>query len=302
MKEIQRNLSSASISERFWQPSLSLASCVRGALSRSTLGATLSDAQRYNYFPAAPTCSLSWFFSGHSELLAPGHLPAQSRPRQPLPDRLIFGGPFNRPVITWNSGPVHGMMLLFLPDAFHALTGIDPSAHLNQLVAAHEVLDAEWLVFCESLFTAADDVQRVVQIKEFLEPRWRRARPDGIPGSHLFADWSNTLAMRAAMSGPGRSLRQIDRRIKRWSGQPYRELRGIGRSELAFFEAMDAVARDELNWSDIADRAGYSDQSHLCRQTRRVTGFSPEELRQGIADDECFWVYRLWSMGDRKVD
>lgn len=43
----------------------------------------------------------------------------------------------------------------------------------------------------------------------------------------------------------------------------------------------------------VAD-SGYADQSHLCRETLPVTGFTPEALRQRMAEDEGFWSYRLW--------
>lgn len=45
----------------------------------------------------------------------------------------------------------------------------------------------------------------------------------------------------------------------------------------------------------LADASGYADQSHLCREVRRVTGFSPEELYRRIQEDEGFWSYRLWA-------
>jgi hypothetical protein len=28
--------------------------------------------------------------------------------------------------------------------------------------------------------------------------------------------------------------------------------------------------------------------------TRRITGFAPQALHQGILRDEAFWAYRLW--------
>ena len=73
-----------------------------------------------------------------------------------------------------------------------------------------------------------------------------------------------------------------------------RELRGFGRAEQAFFRAL-AGGEGPVRWTDVAADAGYADQSHLCRETRRVTGFPPDELRQRIADDESFWIYRLWT-------
>jgi AraC-like DNA-binding protein len=83
--------------------------------------------------------------------------------------------------------------------------------------------------------------------------------------------------------------------VKRWAGLPLRELRGMARSEQAFFDAVVAKAQTgSIRWADVAADNGYADQSHLCRATRRITGFSPETLREGIEREEAFWAYRLW--------
>ena len=100
-------------------------------------------------------------------------------------------------------------------------------------------------------------------------------------------------------AGLGRSLRQVERRIKQWTGLPLRELKGLGKLERAFFETIQAVENGTDNWSDVAEQAGYTDQSHLCRQTRRLTGFAPEELRRRIAEDEGFWCYRVWGFQEQ---
>jgi AraC-like DNA-binding protein len=90
-------------------------------------------------------------------------------------------------------------------------------------------------------------------------------------------------------------MRQTERRIKQWAGLPMRELKGISRAEQAFFESLAvAEAGGTPQWSAVAQSNGYADQSHLCRDTRRITGFAPQELYQRIANDEAFWVYRIW--------
>lgn len=48
-------------------------------------------------------------------------------------------------------------------------------------------------------------------------------------------------------------------------------------------------------YTDSRMRCHYANQSHLCRETRRLTGFSPDELRRRIHGDEGFWLYRLWA-------
>ncbi|MNV24687.1 hypothetical protein D3C71_1157600 [compost metagenome] len=49
-----------------------------------------------------------------------------------------------------------------------------------------------------------------------------------------------------------------------------------------------------MRWAEVAAGAGFSDQSHLCRVTRRITGYAPQALYDGIYGDEAFWAYRIW--------
>lgn len=287
------NLSSATVN-RLWLPRSTLSACLRGVMARSTLGVALDDAQRFNHFPASPLCSLTWWFEGLAEML-PADTPASlAVPRQPLTARLLFAGPFTRPTISWNPGPGHAMMLLLQPDALHRLTDLNVQNWVNRWADAREVLPADWLAMCEAVLTDPDDDARVTRMQDFLEPRWQAVRPALPMQAQRYLDWAQSLAMHAAVTGPGRSLRQIERRIKRWAGLPMRELRGIGRSEQAFFNAMAAAEQGAPNWAELADASGYADQSHLCRETRRITGFSPDELYRRILGDESFWSYRLW--------
>ena len=140
------------------------------------------------------------------------------------------------------------------------------------------------------------DAQRLQALEHFLEPRWQLCRPSQSVVTKRYSDWVAYLAQRAAVSAPGRSLRQLERRIKHWSGLPMRELRVMGRSEEAFFATAALATQNpsKLDWAQIAADTGYSDQSHMIRTTRRITGFTPEALGKGIQHQESFWAYRLW--------
>jgi len=279
---------------RLWLPRLSLTACVRAVMSRNTLGVALTDAQRFTYLPATPLCTIGWSFAGCSELVK-GDMPASmAHPREKLPARITFSGPHTRPTVAWSPGPAHGMMLLLLPDAMHLLTGMDSSAWLNRVVDVRDVLPAAWVALCEAVPAAPDDDTRVRMLQDFLEPLWQAKRPKLALNAQRYQDWALGLAMRAAASASGRSLRQVERRIKRWAGQPMRELMGVGRAEKAFFEAAAAWQEGRLSWADVATDGGYADQSHLCRAVRRITGFAPQDLHERIAEDEAFWAYRLW--------
>ena len=281
---------------RLWLPQPSLSRCVRAIVARSTLGIGRHwpESCHYNHFPASPLCGISWFLAGHADLLEPGCPAAAGNPGRRLP-QVYVSGPVTRPTVSRNSVEGHGLMLMLLPDAMQVLTGLNPAEWVNRLEPLPAVLGPDWQALSSAVLTAADDDTRVALIEDFLTPRWQAARPPAAaPGLLRLQDWTHGLAMRAASSGAGRSLRQAERRIKGWTGLPMRELRGLGRSEQAFFHTL-AQGEAPVRWSDVAADAGYADQSHLCRETRRVTGFAPAELRSRIAEDESFWIYRIWT-------
>jgi AraC-like DNA-binding protein len=281
---------------RLWLPPLTLRGCVRAAFVRDTRGRALGDEQRRNYFPAAPLVSLVWWL--HGQVFGVGAEGFMGEPGQaaPVPGSVTLAGPSSLPSQSRSDGPVHALQLMFLPDAWLALTGIEPGDFVNRLTDAATVLPADWLAWTAAVAAAPDDAAREQLLVGFLEPRWlalRQQRPLG----ERYADWLGALAVRAATSGVGRSLRQAERRVKAWAGMPMRELRALSRSEAAFFAVVAAeTAKDgsTLNWAQLAADLDYADQSHLCRETKRLTGFSPDELRRRIASDESFWVYRLW--------
>jgi len=284
---------------RLWTPRASLSSCVRAVMLRDARGIALDGWQRLSYFPASPLCSISWWFgSGVGERVG-GPFPAREAtpddPRTPMPARLLVAGPFSGPSVTFNANDGHGMMLVLMPDALRLLTGIEPAALLNRIVDARDVLPADWLAWAQLLFTLPDDDGRLAAVEAFLDPRWQAVRPGRDSFGARYQDWTSHLATRAALTAPGRTVRQIERRIKLWAGQPMRELQGISRLEQAFYARLAAEQTDDdARWADVAAATGYADQSHLTRATRRMTGFPPDELRRRIAEQEAFWAYRLW--------
>lgn len=278
------------VATRLWLPPLALAGCVRAVMLRDTRGRALDAAQRENYFPATPLVSLFWWLDGRSDWLAtPGF---SQPPAQPVQAPVMLGGPFTLPSHTRNPGEMRAFKLLMLPDAFTALTGVALAPHVNRIVDARDVLPPDWRDWAARMAAASDDSARLQLLQDFLVPRWQAlgARQPG----HRYAAWTEALAVRAATSAAGRSLRQLERRIKSWAGLPLRELRAVSRAEAAFYAVAAAEGQPGFNWADIAAETDYADQSHLCRETRRLTGFSPEELRRRLQGEEAFWAYRLW--------
>lgn len=274
---------------QFIVPRLSLASCVRGIVVRSTLGCGLAEEQRLNRYPATPFPTLFLQLSGESVMVDPW-LPEMVCPQGGV---LLSGGQ-TRPTATGNPGPAHFMMVLFFPDALHRLTGIDMNSIVDQFVALEELLGDEWQQVAARMVSAASDEARVALLEEFLEPRWRSVRAggtfDGVVG-----DWVHRLGAQAAAAGIGRSARMVERRIREWAGQPLRRLRRTYRAEQSFFAARDAARKGKVSLGDVAHMGGYADQAHMNREAREITGQSPGEILRRVREDETYWIYRIWS-------
>jgi AraC-like DNA-binding protein len=275
---------------RLLAPSLALSGCMRSYIWRdSSRAGYLTEGQRSSWFPASPFCGLSWTLQGSGwQVMSDGTM-------QALPSACLVLGPRSGPAQFRSAGAVRTFMVAMLPDALHALTGVDLSVMLDRHHAIDALLGADWRALNVKMLAASDAAQCQQVLEDFLLPRWRaHCRSEG-HSSPRYREWMQQLATRAVAAGHGASLRQVERRIKQWSGQSLRALRSISRSEAAFFQVRRELEAGELIWSALAQDQGYADQAHLCRETRRVTGFSPEELRQRIEADEAFWAYRVWA-------
>jgi AraC-like DNA-binding protein len=185
------------------------------------------------------------------------------------------------------------MMVLFFPDALHRLTGVDMNAIADQFLPLEGLLSDEWQALAAARVAAADDEARVALLEQFLEPRWQAVRKGGAFDG--VGDWVHRLGAQAAAAGIGRSARMAERRVREWAGQPLRRLRRSYRAEQSFIAARDAALKGKVSLGQVAQQGGYSDQSHMNREAREISGLSPGEiLRRGLGD-ETYWIYRIWN-------
>ena len=265
------------VSQMFLPPP-ALSGCVLVAVFRDTRGAGLSAEDRVSHFPASPMVAVTRVLQGELRLIPQGGdwRAASDAPNTPT---TFVMGPQNAPLSSWAPGDVTALTVGIYPDAWRALGGEEDCKNLPESLAqaldafsSAQSPDAGWEGFCGSL-------------------------RQGWPQTHAAAgltDWMKSLMTRAALSGSGRSLRSIERRVKR--------LTGSTRQTLEFFAAIEnlqATVSDNAHrpLAEIALSAGYSDQSHMGRAVRRATGFSPARLNRAIETEEAFWCYRL--LGER---
>ncbi|HEY0588788.1 MAG TPA: helix-turn-helix domain-containing protein [Pseudoduganella sp.] len=261
---------------------------------RSTLDSPPLDAeQRVNRYPATPFCSIYFQLAGDSLMIDPP--PPEGRGLLEAGKALITGPrPRPRPMATRNPGPAHFLVVMFFPDAFHRLTGLDMGALINNMLSLPEALGPDWQAMAQAVQAAPDDHSRVAVVEDFLDLRWRAVRKAGGLTEGLLGDWVRRLGVQAAAVGFGRSVRMAERHVREWAGQSLRTLRRMQRAEQAFVQARDDALAGKLSLGEAAYRHGYSDQAHLSRDARDLSGISPSALLREQLGHESYWVYRIW--------
>jgi AraC-like DNA-binding protein len=270
-------------------PRGALVSCTPAYLVRSTLG---SGASGFNHYPATPFCAVCWLLHGPTAVVENGVV---SRELVADTGDAIFSGPQPQPWTTWNAAPTHFFVALFYPDALHALSGVDMADFVGKFLPAEQLLGMPWQDLAHTLIAAPDDDARAALVDDFLEARWLAARDGAGGGRTQVGDWARRLALQAAASGIGRSVRVAERRIKTMAGLPMRTLRRMGRGERVLLAARTEQREGKISWTGVAADAGFADQAHLTRETRAITGLSPTELARAIEHDDSYWMYRIWS-------
>jgi len=269
-----------------------LSNCIFGAFVRDTRGCDLPAHERFNHFGASPFCAISWRFEGDIHLLeVDGHV--DDLPTSSIHPEIVFSGPQQIPRSSWNAGDAYSMIVTFYPEAFSALTGLNIADYLNQNLPAQDVLPHWMMELCREVQAKGSAADGFRLIATALSPVWQDARPWSAPFGPVVSDWARSLAHGAAFSAAGKSTRQIQRRIKAWTGQSQRQLNSYGQLDKAYQQALHDQREGVLNLAELSHEVGFSDQAHMSRQVRNQTGFSPADLMRRIDQDESMWAFRL---------
>lgn len=263
-------------------------------LYRDTSGFALTDAQRLSHFPASPLVCLSWFDGVDAGIV---ESEAGSAVWCPYESAFMLSGSQARPMVSWARKSGRGGMICFEADAARALFDIDLSAIQDRIVPAEPLLGPAWRPFLDALLAAGNDAVSLSVLEQHLAAPWRALNGRGAALSLREAGryWVGRLAWQAHEWRRTHGSRQVERRIKAYSGRSLREWQSLVKTESLFFSARDRFETGEaLDWAALAQDEGFADQAHLSRAVKRTTGFSPSEFTQRFLEDESFWAYRLW--------
>ena len=265
--------------------------CVFLAVERDTRSVELTDAQRVSFYPASPLPLVSWVF--HGRLHAVEHAPdrGEFRVSDPSP-RLAFIGPFRKPAATWSPGALHALWVSFYPEALFRLWGIRAEDYIDTIVPLEGLIP-------DDAFEALSRIGRHDEspwqaLESLLQPLCEGCGLAGTSNLDL-RSWITSLAPRVAAPSTLAGVRRMQRRIRAVAGQSRRDLQVFSRVEEVFSGARIGAGETE-SLADVAANAGYSDQSHMGRELKRVTGLSPKRLGERARVEESFWIYRL--LGD----
>ena len=263
-------------------------------VGRDTGQLSLTSAQRLTHFPASPLVTVSWFRGMGTGLVGR----CQDRPDwQTFGAEVVISGGWSQPTVSWAPSSGRGYVACFNTDAAQALFGLDLAAIQDRFVPAGQATSADFAPLWEALL-ASEDAELVAVLERHLAPRWQalQGRDSARPTlRQLGRHWVQQLGWQAREWRRVHSARHVERRIKAFSGRSLREWQSLVRTEGLFFAARDRhEAGLPLDWAALAQDEGFSDQAHMCRTVKRITGFSPGEFTQRFMEDESFWMYRLW--------
>ncbi|HOY70535.1 MAG TPA: AraC family transcriptional regulator [Methylotenera sp.] len=262
---------------------------------RDISGLEIDSHQRLTHFAASELMSLSWFQGSDVYIYSA----VEDKPAwRPLSASTVISGSQQTPSVSWSVNAGRAGMICFTADVAHTLFGIDVVTITNKFVPAQSVLPSHLWPLLEDLINSPDDISAIAALEHHLAPRWQllHGRQNASPTfSQIGRHWVERLAWQARDWSRSHSQRHVERRIKALTGRSLRQWQALVKTEGVFFAARSLFENgQEINWANIAFEEGFADQAHLIRETKRITGFTPIEFGLRFAEDESFWLYRLW--------
>jgi AraC-like DNA-binding protein len=191
--------------------------------------------------------------------------------------RGVVAGQLTGPLFVQPAGPVESMGIRFRPGGAYPFVGLRLDDLTDRIVSFSDVWGSEGERFEERLLSAGDRSARLTIAEEFLMRRLADGRRD--EPVEAIAREIRRRRGRSRVSdlcrAAGLSARQLERR--------FGSALGIGPKTLcrvARFQSLVRVLsrRARPDWAALAYDCGYSDQSHLVHEVRRLSGLTPGGL------------------------
>lgn len=274
-------------------PSVDLRHGVRAYFSRDTMNGKNTPQSRLTHLPAMPYWVIVWTLQGQISI----NRQDEPTARQPLFWPATVLGPRDAPWTGHSDGPCRLFVAVLLPGVMKELAGLEGPPWLNAQADLSTVLGAGADALNQAILNSRDDAERIIHLEQYLRGHlhagWRRS----FCAPARLSDWLHHLGNALWMSHACQSTRHLERRVRHLTGLTLSTLKRMTRVEATLLHTWTDLALEQpVSWSAISQDHRYADQSHMCREVKQVTGFTPQALRQQCfdADDEAFWLYRSW--------
>jgi AraC-like DNA-binding protein len=210
--------------------------------------------------------------------LGPTTAPSYSFSNGGLPTSFVYGKR-TRPGQTFAKGPFGLTGAVFKPQAVSMLLKIDPVELTNGPVELDE-FSAEHVD--EQLLNARTQHERFLRLSHFLRAHVAGARPEDAlvtESLRLIHRRIRSIRVRQLLKCLNLSERQFERRFVRAVGvTPHLYIRIV-----RFQEAVRLIKTKQFErLSDVAYDLNYADQSHLIKDIKEYSGYTPTSLVQAV--------------------
>ena len=199
---------------------------------------------------------------------------------------LFLTGPFTAPVRTFASAPLNSLSIVFQPWLLESWFDLDPGDMANAIIDAAYVPRLNDQTVVDALHSATFDPSLLESALATLSVPHPNPGHEANMMANLLLETQN---ISETASRHGISVRQLERRFARNFGLSPKEWLRVKRFEGSLVK----LANDKESLANVAADAGYADQSHMTRDYRRVTGFTPSQTKEGISKDKPgYWAFK----------
>lgn len=252
-------------------------------------------------FESAIVCSIWRQIEAYEAAVVPGTVPANvyaclnvitdgdvkicEASGESLP-HLFLTGPFSSPVKTFASAPLNSLSIVFQPWLLQTWFDLDLRDMANAIIDAAYVPHLNDPAVVDALRSATFDSNLLESALATLSvPLPDPDHEASVMANLLF----ETQSISETASRHGIGVRQLERRFVRYYGLSPKEWLRVKRFEGSLVKLAD----DKESLANVAADAGYADQSHMTRDYRRTTGFTPNQTREGMNNETPgYWAFK----------
>lgn len=252
-------------------------------------------------FESAIVCSIWRHIEACNAAVVPGTVPANvyaclnvitsgdvkicSTSEESLP-RIFLTGPFTAPVRTFASAPLNSLSIVFQPWLLQSWFDLDLRNMVNAIIDAAYVPRLTDPVIVAALQSATSQPSLLeLTLKILSVPQSDSGHEASIMANVLL----ETQSIAETASRQGVSVRHFERRFARNFGLSPKQWLRVKRFEASLVK----LSNDRETLANVAADAGYADQSHMTRDYRRATGFTPSQTKEGMSKDKPgYWAFK----------